>query len=390
MNERDKEFLNEINDEVGALTGRKTSAPDQTVSNRRGTREAMRNPRRLSKMAITWIVVLSILVLLVGGGAAGYYIMLRVGRNSLAEHIDADVAATAPEDAVVADGGELITWNGKNYQKRDDIINILCMGVDRNAPLPTDGDEDGGLAGQADTLFLAVLNKETGALRLLNISRDSMIDVDAFNEKGEFVETREMQICLAYAYGSSVEASALNEVKSVSRLMYGVPIDAYAVMDLPGIRILNDAIGGVEVTVLEDLTSRDPALKEGESVLLSGQQAEIYVRSRDHAELDSNNQRMARQRQYASAFLRKAYSRIREDLNVALTLYQTVEAYSNTSFRLSQVVYLASLASKVDFSEQDIVTIPGEVTMGQEFAEYHVDDEALFEIILDTYYQEVS
>lgn len=388
MNEREKEFLNEINDEVGALTGRKAPAPDQPVSNRRGTREAQRNPRRLSRKAVTWIVVLSLVVLLVGGGAGSYYIMRKIGRDSLAAHIDTGVPVGGPDGAIVADGGEFITWNGKTYRKRSDILNILCMGVDRNAPMPTE--EDPGLAGQADTLFLAVLNTETGELRMINISRDSMIDVDAYNEKGEFVDTREMQICLAYAYGNSVEASAMNETKSVSRLMYGVPVDAYAAMDLPGVTILNDAVDGVEVTVLEDLTSRDPALKEGETVLLRGRQAEIYVRSRNTAELASNNQRMARQRQYVTAFLRKAYHRIREDIRVALTLYQTVGAYADSSLSLPQIVYLASIASQVDFSEQDIVTIPGEVTMGREFAEYHVDDDALFQIILDTYYQEVS
>ena len=388
MNEREQEFLNEINEEVGALTGRKTAAPDQTVSNRRGTRENQEKRRGLNKKAVSWIVVLSILVLLIGGGVGGYYLMLKIGRDSLAAHIDSGVPMTGPDGAIIADGGEFITWNGKTYQKRSDIINILCMGIDRDAPMPTE--EDPGLAGQSDTLFLAVLNTETGELRMINISRDSMIGVDAYNEKGEFVDTKEMQICLAYAYGNNKEASALNEIKSVVRLMYGVPVDAYAAMDLPGVTILNDAVDGVEVTVLEDLTSRDPALKEGETVLLKGRQAEIYVRSRNKAELESNNQRMARQRQYATAFLRKAYHRIREDLRVALTLYQTIEAYSDSSLRLPQILYLISIASKVDFAEQDIVTIPGEVEMGLEFAEYYVDDEVLFEIILDTYYQEVS
>ncbi len=179
-------------------------------------------------------------------------------------------------------------------------------------------------------------------------------------------------------------------VKSVSRLMYGIPIDAYAVIDLPAVGILNDAVGGVEVTVLEDLSDRDPSLTEGARIVLKGNLAEIYVRSRDKATLASNNQRMARQKQYITSFFYKAAAQIREDWSVALTLYQAVQAYSQTSFRLPQIVYLATLVSKVDFSEEDIITIPGSVTKGETYAEYHVFDDDLFQIILDTYYQEIS
>ena len=39
---------------------------------------------------------------------------------------------------------------------------------------------------------------------------------------------------------------------------------------------------------------------------------------------------------------------------------------------------------------QNIVTVPGEATMGEALAEYRVDDRALYDIILDVYYNEVG
>lgn len=82
--------------------------------------------------------------------------------------------------------------------------------------------------------MLAVLDSETGELSLVNISRDSMVDVNRYNVEGQFLGTEEMQICLAYAYGDGREGSCLNTVESVSRLMYSMPVHAYARLIITG------------------------------------------------------------------------------------------------------------------------------------------------------------
>lgn len=392
MNENDNEYLRELNREIGERMGQKPAAPDEAPAYRRGLRAAHQKKFQLSRKAITWIVVLGLIVLIVGGGAGAYGIIRLKGRNTLQEHLTVEgVEFSAPEEAIVADGGVTVTWKGKTYEKKDTVINILCMGIDRTSTMESvNEDVPYGDGGQADSIFLAVMDTTTGQLSLLNISRDTITDVDVYNENGEYAGTEPMQICLAHAYGDGGDSSCLNMVKAVSSLMFGVPIDAYVSIDIPAVSILNDAIGGVEVTVIEDLSDHDPSLTEGSRVLLKGNLAEIYVRSRSQTAVEANNLRMARQRQYVSAFIRKAYSQIRNDWSVALTLYQTVQAYSNTSLRLSQILYLSSVAVRSDFSDKNIVTLPGEVTMGEKYAEYHVDDEELFQLIIDTYYREVS
>ena len=57
-----------------------------------------------------------------------------------------------------------------------------------------------------------------------------------------------------------------------------------------------------------------------------------------------------------------------------------------TNLNASKVAYLATVASKVNFSEESFQTIPGEVIAGEEHPEYHVDDEVLYQMILDTFY----
>ena len=66
---------------------------------------------------------------------------------------------------------------------------------------------------------------------------------------------------------------------------------------MTAIRVLNDLVGGVSVTMEEDGTQIDPAFVKGATVRLSGSQAEAFVRARMGLENDTNLARMQRQRQ---------------------------------------------------------------------------------------------
>lgn len=384
----------ELNARLGKAQGAAEAPPEGSKRDRsKDQASQLRNLKKKQKKKLrAWKVVLTVFLLLIAAGAGGIFTLYQKGKSSLLKHEGLeDVQIAAPEDAVVEDEGFTVTYNGRTYRRNEAVTSILCLGIDRQAL--EEEYEVTGENGQADTLFVAALNTETGDMTLINISRDTMADVDIYNVQNEYVETGSMQICLAYAYGDGRELSCENVIKSVSRLLYGMPIDAYAAIDLPAINVLNDAIGGVEVDVLEDLTDWDSALAEGAHVLLQGSQAERYVRSRysegEKATLDSNNLRMARQRQYLTNFITKALSQTRKDPTVPLTLYDAATAYMVTDITASEVTYLASLLLQGSFGGQDIVTVPGEVVMGEQYAEYQVDEEALYQIILNVFYMEV-
>lgn len=133
----------------------------------------------------------------------------------------------------------------------------------------------------------------------------------------KFYRNGKLQLCLAYTYGDGKEKSCENTVRAVSRLFYGMPVAAYAALDLDAIAVLTDAVGGVEVTVTKDLTIQDPSLKEGERKVLTGEQAQWYVRSRlveeKEATADANSDRIERQKQYLAAFGGKAAEQFRKN-----------------------------------------------------------------------------
>lgn len=336
-------------------------------------------------------IVAAVLVLLLLFGVMAFLGMEMLGKSAMLQKSDETVELMAPEteEVQVEEDGQIITYKGEKYVYNENITSVLCMGVDKYDVEETA--DQIGEAGQADMLMLAILDTESGDVKLWNISRDSMTDVDVYNVNGEYVRTEKMQACLAYAYGDGSHGSCENVVRSVSRLLYGIPIQSYAVLDMDAIQPLNDAIGGVEVTIHEgDIL---PAkFKPGTTVLLKGKDVKSYVQSRrtempDEA-IDSNNNRMARQRQYMMNFIQKAMQMTKEDISTPITLFNIARKGNHiiTNLNVSRVTYLATVVSKMNFTEESFQTVPGEVIDGGEYAEYHVDDEALYQMILDTFY----
>ena len=347
----------------------------------------------MKKNRIKWFFLILLLLLLIL--VMAFLAMRILGQRAMLEKTTEEIPVIVPEqvEAVVEDEGDTVIYKGETYRYKESITAVLCMGIDNEED---DKDDLGativGNAGQADMLMLAILDTKSGDVDLWNISRDAMTEVDIYNVDGEYVRTENLQACLAYAYGDGKHTSCENTVRAVSRLLYGMPIQSYAAIDLDVIRPLNDAVGGVEVTIHEgDVLPK--RFKPGTTVLLEGDDVEAYVRSRRTEEpdepIDSNNNRMARQKQYMTNFIQKALQMTKEDLATPVRLYHIAmeDDHMITNLNSTKIAYLTSIFYKVNFSEESFRTIPGEVVAGEKYAEFHVDDTALYEMILETFYE---
>lgn len=359
--------------------------PDPKARKKSGRKQ--KAPRKKRGPLIAVLIIFGILVLLLATAVGAYFYLNKKGEAQLKKN-QSIASITAPEEATSEDDGKTIVYNGAKYKYNEDNINILFMGVDRD--MQDTGEKVIGENGQADVLIWAALDSKTGHLSLINISRDAMVDVNKYNVEDKYLGTDKMQLCLAYSYGDGKEKSCENTLQSVSRLMYGMPVNAYIAIDYSAIAPLNDAIGGVTVNVLEDLTQSDSSLKAGETVTLHGEQAQTYVRSRNTEVLDSNNQRMERQKQYIDAFLQQAISQTKKNLTLPVTLYNDVSDYMVTNISASEVTHLATLMIQNGVSGGDILTVPGEVTQGDVYAEFNPDDKELYKLILSVFYKEIK
>ena len=367
-------------------TRTKSSQKPDSRARKKSSRK-QKAPRKKRGPLIAVLIIFGILVLLLATAVGAYFYLNKKGEAQLKKN-QSIASITAPEEASSEDDGKTIVYNGAKYKYNEDNINILFMGVDRD--MQDTGEKVIGENGQADVLIWAALDSKTGHLSLINISRDAMVDVNKYNVEDKYLGTDKMQLCLAYSYGDGKEKSCENTLQSVSRLMYGMPVNAYVAIDYSAIAPLNDAIGGVTVNVLEDLTQSDSALKAGKTVTLHGEQAQTYVRSRNTEVLDSNNQRMERQKQYIDAFLQQAISQTKKNLTLPVTLYNDVSDYMVTNISASEVTHLATLMIQNGVSGGDILTVPGEVTQGDVYAEFNPDDKELYKLILSVFYKEIK
>lgn len=286
---------------------------------------------------------------------------------------------------------EVIEYNGHKYVYNKDIVAMAFIGVDKRE-LGTDGTI--GTAGQADTDIVLTVDTNTGRAKALAIPRDTMVDVDLYSENGIFLRTENMQLCLSYAYGDGMASSAQNVTTSVSRILYNVPVNKYFVLDLDGIAPINDAIGGVTVESLFDFDNL--GIKKGDTIHLTGDMTETYVRRRDMNTVDASLNRTERQIQYIKAFAAQALPAVINDFGTISRLYNTASSYSSTNMDLSNVTYLATVLLSKGINSFETETLQGNMTLSDKtenenvYAEFHVDEDAVLETVLDTFYTQID
>ena len=281
----------------------------------------------------------------------------------------------------------VISHNGQSYRYNKNIRTYLFLGIDTDEPVHKA--EDGISGGQSDAMFLLVEDREKGKLSIISIHRNTMTTVKMYDKSGEYVGDGTLQICLQHGYGDGERTSCQRTMDCVSNLFFNIPIHGYISLNMGGIGLLNDAIDGVEVTVLQDIEneSRNVHLVQGETKVLNGDEAYVYVRSRDTAEFDSASDRLKRQEQYLNGLLPQMQRKIK-GVSSAASIYKKAEDYLYSNIDYARMA--DEMAEMSYDSSQDMYSVPGEVVMGEQFEEFHVDEEGLYQLILDVFYDKVE
>lgn len=335
--------------------------------------------QKMSKGTKTLLIVVCVIVAVALILIGTVLVLSAVGRGQLT---DKGENMNMNSDSEKLEPG-MVRYNGKLYKYNDRITTILLLGVDAHEKGVAEGDRGG--ANQADVNVLAVLDPKNGKITLISISRDTMCEINVLDDSGSEIGTARAQLALAYTYGDGADLSCELSSTAVSRLFYGLEIPAYASIYMDGITELVDAVGGVDVVPDESFDE----FTAGQTVHLSGKLTESYLRYREHT-ADGNNQRMHRQNQVMVALVRDGLAKAKSDPSTILSLYNTVSRNVTTNLDASRILYLAQQASKLSFDGK-VRNVEGESVLGaQNHAEYNVDDKALYELILDVFYDPVE
>ena len=345
-----------------------------------------RKKKKLAKYIALGILIV-LLVLLVTAATA-FFVLRTSGRSSLFAQANEVAPSMQMTDESIEPQEILdaytVKYKGKKYHYNQNIVTILVMGIDKSS---LSAEEEGsGKAGQSDANFLLTIDSETGKTSLIAISRDTITDIHIIGATGDSLGMSKAQLALGFSYGDGRDISCQYMVDAVSKLFYGLPIHGYCAIDLDAMPILADTFGGVEVTLLHDMTWLYPDWTEGSNVLLKGDAVTKYIRTRYHIADGTNEKRMERQKQFLMAFIKKAMSEVKNDFTLIGTLYNAISDDMVTNISFSEITYLATLALKMDFSSIDYVSVPGTTKEGNLYMEFYPDEKAFYELILDQFY----
>lgn len=290
----------------------------------------------------------------------------------------------ANSDPYIGQEESQIFYKGNWYTQRKDVETLLLIGVDKYEMAESEYYVNNQ---QSDFLLLLVYDKTAHTCKALPLNRDTVTKITRLGLGGAYAGTYDAQLALAYTYGSGRQDSGRNTVEAVSNLLYGADISHFISLSMEGVAVLNDAVGGVTVTVKDDFSGVTDALPMGETVTLHGDDALTFVRSRGGMAEPTNINRMARQRQYMDGLLERLRSCMQDD-DFMLQLVTDINEYMVSDCTVNQ---LSTLSTEIANSEVSVLDAPaGESKEVNGYMQFHVDEDALKQTVIDLFYQQVD
>lgn len=286
------------------------------------------------------------------------------------------------DEAVVADG--------VSYGLKQGLKTYLLLGVDDPN---TDGYKNGTTdhwSVMCDVIQLYVMDEKNSSYSVLQISRDTMAYIDVLNAYGKPITQSKQQLSFAHGYTGDANINAQNVERAVSRLLGGIEIDGYVSAMYGAIPYVNDALGGVTVTLDDDFTAADPAMKEGTTLNLQGMQALYYLRYRKGIGEQTNSSRMMRQQKYLDAFSNKLRSEIKTNSAVINSIYNAASPYMVSDMSSGAITNL--MLKGASFTKKASLTLSGSeqtvsYSSGNTHNELTVTQDALDQTVLDLFYE---
>ena len=324
----------------------------------------MRKRKELRKAAYFFIALILVLVMLFSG--------LQI-LESTVFFKDAPVQPTGTS--------KTITRNGIDYFPRQDITVILGLGIGEHGPVVSSNSYRN--TGEADAVFLLILDEAEQTYSVLCLNRDTMLEINALGLGNKPAGTVFGQLALSHTYGEGLSDSCENARDTISRFLNNIRIDYYVSLNMDAIALVNDAVGGVTVTVTEDFSQVDPSIPMGK-VTLTGSQALSYVQSRMNLGNQLNITRMERHKDYMNGFMEALNVKLDSGESFITDLYESVSPYMVTDCSVNTISGLLSRCS--DYTLKEVVSPEGENVQGEQYYEFYVNEEKLDELILRLFY----
>lgn len=220
---------------------------------------------------------------------------------------------------------------------------ILALGFDK------DGEN-------TDVMMLIMFDINAKEINILQIPRDTYVGGSTTGK-----------INSVYMNGDS-SLTPINRVVSKVRDMTQIPIDGYIAINVNDIEPVVDAMGGIPITVPEDIEYKTGKVIEAGEQVLNGEQAEWFVRYRKgYTEADIG--RIKNQRIFLAAAMQKLKDMGTTEL---LSIFPTIQKYIRSDMSLGEIASIADLCEKISMDDVTVRMLPGESISAKEYNGYDI------------------
>ena len=401
MSESEKNRDKIVSDNISEVGAQKSSADNETILSRvseepakiititssghrhhhssKSGKSRKRHHRSKRKKIIKKVLLIVGIILLLAAiiTAGSIAVLYHTGKNEMKPD---RVKIEAPKNVETVDDGRYIYYKNGKYKYKDDIINMMFLGIDRNNGLGI------GANGQADVIAIAAIDSAKSKVTIINVPRDIITDVKVFSSSGGYSGTEKMQIALSFAYGDGGDTSCVNTMSAVRSLFYNVPISSYFALKMEGVPELNDSIGGVDVTSPETIS----IFEKGQKYHLDGEDALLFVQRRDMESVNANLKRNERQKVYLNSFISKFINQTKSDIGVPINVFNASKPYSFTNLNANRITYLATEFILNKKMAIQMKSVPVTVEKQGNNAANYVKEEQFYELFLDVFYEKVK
>ncbi|MBB5173773.1 LCP family protein [Texcoconibacillus texcoconensis] len=253
------------------------------------------------------------------------------------------------------DRGDRSDMREEAVNPSQDSISILFLGVD---------DRTGNLRGRTDAIVLATFNAEDQSVKMLNIPRDSLVNIPGRGQD---------KINHAHAFGGI--DLAIETVEDV----LDIPVDYFMTLNFMAFMEVVDELGGVEVDSPFEISEMDSYdnpgaiwIPEGEQTL-NGEEALAYVRHRQ-GDPQGDIGRGERQKEVLESLIRESASL--SSITSFGSVMESLENHMKTNLTFNNIVSLHGYAR--NFDEITSLSLDGHGLRTNRWY-YQLDEESLNE-----------
>lgn len=300
------------------------------------------------------------------------------------QQADREVVENAGESLHADHSSQYLTYKDVNYPVLRDMTSLLLLGTDNFV----DDEKQLHLENASwnnnlsDFMVILIFDHDKKTVTPFQINRDTITAVPwlTINHMvgGYYLE----QICYAHTYGSGKNDSSENAVLATRMLLHEAPIDYYLSFTMDTVPVVNDMVGGVDVTLEEDLPALGEEYVKGATIHLKGNDALRFVRHRRSDIVNANYYRMLRHRQYLTGFLDAASIALQQNSDLFMSIYKRIDPFICTNMTVNTISDLVN--DMMEYELLPVLTPEGQYVQGK-FAEFYTDEQSLWNCVYEAF-----